>query len=62
MKKSEQYVSIVFFSLHVQGYLAHLVSRFACNTRVIVYIRSNQPVSYVKLLNKNLELKHQLTN
>ena len=30
--------------------LAHLVSRFACNTRVIVDASSNPPVSNVKSL------------
>ena len=32
------------------GWLAHLVSRFACNTRVIVDASSNPPVSCLKLL------------
>ena len=32
------------------GWLAHLVSRFACNTRVIVDASSNTPVSDVKPL------------
>ena len=32
------------------GWLAHLVSRFACNTRVIVDASSNPPVSHLKLL------------
>ena len=32
------------------GSLAHLVSRFACNTRVIVDASSNSPVSNVKSL------------
>ena len=30
--------------------LAHLISRFACNTRVIVDASSNPPVSHVKSL------------
>ena len=32
------------------GWLAHLVSRFACNARVIVNTCSNPSVSYVKLM------------
>ena len=32
------------------GWLAHLVSRFACDTRVIVDASSNPPVSRLKLL------------
>ena len=37
-------------TLGVLGWLAHLVSRFACNTRVIVDASSNPPVSRLKLL------------
>ena len=32
------------------GWLAHSVSRFACNTRVMVNASSNPPVSRLKLL------------
>ena len=41
-------------------WLAHLVSRFACNTRVIVDVSLNPPVSNVKSLNKNFVTIHQL--
>ena len=39
-----------FFNFPNSGWLAHLVSRFACNTRVIVDASSNPPVSNVKSL------------
>ena len=40
------------FTLKVMSttWLAHLVSRFACNARVIVDASSNPPVSRLKLL------------
>ena len=38
-----------FYDFHL-GWLADLVSRFACNTRVIVDASSNPPVSRLKLL------------
>ena len=41
-------------------WIAHLVSRFACNTRVIVDVSLNPPVSNVKSLNKNFVTIHQL--
>ena len=43
------------------GRLAHLVSRFASNTRVIVDASSNPPVSRLKLLEqKKLESNHHV--
>ena len=35
--------------------LAHLVSRFACNTMMIVDASSSPPVSHVKKLQQNLK-------
>ena len=51
-KKSESFVihSLGVHALHALGLLAHLVCRFACNTRVIVDASSNPPVSRLKLL------------
>ena len=40
--------------------LAHLVSRFPCNTRVIVDASSNTPVYHANCCKKNLESIHQV--
>ena len=39
----------VHFWIYLLGWLAHLVSRFACNTRVIVDESSIPPVSRIKI-------------
>ena len=42
------------------GWLAHLVSWFACNTKVLVDASSNPPLSNVKSLWQNLVSIHQV--
>ena len=39
----------------------HLVSRFGCNTWVIVNTNSNPPLSHDKFLQQNLELNQKIT-
>ena len=41
--------------------LAHLVTRFVCNTKVIVDASSNPPVSHVKIaVTQKLETNHHI--
>ena len=47
---SLQFLGFNIISIRFLGGLAHLVSRFACNTRVIFHVGSSPPVSRVKLL------------
>ena len=62
-KELESFVihSLKVHALHALGLLAHLVSRFACNTRVILDASLNPPVSRLKLLQqKKLESSHHV--
>ena len=58
--------SFIYAFFVVQFSLAHFLgvtnklSRFACNTRVIVDASSNPALSCVKCCNKNLESNHQV--
>ena len=44
-RESDKYLKVA-----AKGWLAHLVSQFACNARVIVDASSDTPVSHVKSL------------